>query len=310
MRNLMRKFCRTILFFGIFLSLFFTGCGTPIYRQGNLTRGVFETGTPENFSGFGKEMPSHSSVKSFSLSFDFSTTQEMKMKNVENQKLKLSDYDPLYSGSENDYTILSKTKIKDFRYKRNRIPVAVSFTHLFNEYDFAWGYSLGLDPGLYGRFVFGVNRKNFEIGAYIDLGLVDFSDVSFNYYECMGPTYGANACNEFSGEKHLEKDDVWQTRLGGGIYVTFFWNGFAFTYAPLLYMPIYDNEFNVEKTDTTKGDDVLHIRVSYPFVLSQYLGISKWLNEHWKLSVGGMIQSSVYFNDVYLTANSSLGYWF
>ena len=55
----------------------------------------------------------------------------MKMRNVENAKLKKSDYDPLISESDGDYTIMSETKIKDFRYKRNRFPVSFAFTHLF-----------------------------------------------------------------------------------------------------------------------------------------------------------------------------------
>ena len=82
-------------------AMFLAGCGTPVYRQGNLTQGVFETSVPENFTGAGKEFAAGSSIKGDSLSFDYTTEEEMKMKNVKNAKLKKGDYDPLISETRN-----------------------------------------------------------------------------------------------------------------------------------------------------------------------------------------------------------------
>lgn len=291
----------------------FTGCSNPIYRQGNLTQGTFEANVPENFSGIGKELARNSSIKGFSLSLDYTTSKEMKMRNVENAKLKKSDYDPLISESDGDYTIMSETKIKDFRYKRNRFPVSFAFTHLFkaNENDFTWGYSIGLDPGLYARIAGGINKKHFEVGAYFDIEFVNFGDIDFDYYECTSHTK-ESGCLKTSEEKHFKEKNVRQSRLGGGFYVSFYMHGFALSYAPFIYVPASLQAYDLEETNEheTTIYDGFHTRVDQPFILSQYIGISKWITDHWKLSLGSSLLSNMYLDDVYLTVNSSLGYWF
>ena len=292
---------------GISCAVVFTGCSNPIYRQGNLTQGSFEIGVPDNFAGVGKELPANSSIKGFSLSLNYTTEEEMKMKNVHNAELKESDIDPL-TADDDDYTIMSRTKIKDFRYKRNRFPVSFAFTHLFKAKEsFSWGYSIGLDPGLYTRIVGGINKKNFEVGAYLDLGLYDVGDVSFDYYECTNYTKD-KGCTETSEEKHFKEKNVRQARLGGGAYTSFYWNGFALSYSPMIYWPTVAQDYDLKDIGLYDG---FRTRVEQPFVLSQYIGASKWFNEHWKVSLGATFLSSLYFNGgVYLTANSSLGYWF
>ena len=207
-------------------AMFLAGCGTPVYRQGNLTQGVFETSVPENFTGAGKEFAAGSSIKGVSLSFDYTTEEEMKMKNVKNAKLKEGDYDPLISGSDDDKKIMSETKIKKFSYRRNRFPVSAAFTHLFKAKDeVAWGYSIGLDPGFYARVIGGINKKNFEVGAYFDIEFYNVGDISFDYYECSAPT--KEGCKEKTKEKHLEEKNVRQSRQGAGIYTSFYMKGLA-----------------------------------------------------------------------------------
>jgi len=301
-----------ILLAGIFCAVFFTGCATPIYRQGNLTQGSFEIGVPDNFTGIGKELPANSSIKGFSLSLNYTTKEEMKMKNVHNAELNESDIDPL-TANDNDFTIMSRTKIEDFRYKRNRFPVSFAFTHLFKAKETSsWGYSIGLDPGLYARLAGGINKRHFEVGAYFDLGLYDVGDVSFDYYECSSITRGSD-CTEKSEVKHFNEKNVRQARLGGGVYTSFYWNGFALSYSPMIYWPTVEQEYELKETNEYNHEETFDFRtrVEQPFVLSQYIGASMWFNEHWKVSLGATFLSSLCFNGgVYLTANSSLGYWF
>ena len=298
---------------GISCAVVFTGCSNPIYRQGNLTQGSFEIGVPDNFAGVGKELPANSSIKGFSLSLNYTTEEEMKMKDVHNAKLKESDIDPLVS-DDDDFTIMSKTKIKDFRYKRNRFPVSFAFTHQFKaKDDLSWGYSIGLDPGFFTRVFGGVNKQHYEIGAYFDLEFYDTGDVSFDYYECTSYTLN-NGCTETSDVKHFEEKNVRQARLGGGLYTSFYWNGFAVSYSPMIYMPSVEQGYESELEDMgayDKENYEFRTRVDQPFVLSQYIGASKWINDHWKVSLGTTLLSSLYISDgVYLTVNSSLGYWF
>ena len=308
----MRLFHLKALLAGFSCAVLFTGCSNPIYRQGNLTQGTFEIGVPDNFTGVGKELPNNSSIKGFSLSLNYTTKDEMKMKDVHNAELKESDIDPLVS-DDDDYTIMSRTKIKDFRYKRNRFPVSFAFTHLFKmNSELSWGYSIGFDPALYARVSGGINKKNFEVGAYFDVGLYNLGDVSFDYYECTSHS-PKDGCSETSEVKHFEKKNVRQARLGGGAYTSFYWNGFALSYSPMIYWPTVAQSYDLKEKNKYNKEETFDFktRVEQPFVLSQYIGASKWINDHWKLSLGATLLSSLYFNSgAYPTANTSLGYWF
>ena len=85
-------------------------------------------------------------------------------------------------------------------------------------------------------------------------------------------------------------------------------NGLAISYSPLLYVPTIEQEYELQENDMHGNS--LRTRVDNPFILSQYAGVSKWIGEHWKVSLGATVLSSLYFNDFYLTANASLGFWF
>lgn len=307
----MRRFHSNTLLVGLSCAIFFTGCTNPIYRQGNLTQGTFEIGVPDNFTGVGKELPRKSSIKGISLSLNYTTKDEMKMKDVHNAKLKESDIDPLVSDKDN-YTIMSRTKINDFRYKRNRFPASFAFTHLLKT-NSPWlgGYSIGFDPGLYVRISGGFNMEHFEVGGYLDLGLYNLGDVSFDYYECTTYTK-STGCTETSEVKHFKEKNVRQARLGGGAYTSFYWNGFALSYSPMIYLPSIVQEYELKEKGVYNEETFDFItRVELPFVLSQYIGASKWINSHWKVALGATLLSSLNFNGgVYPTANTSLGYWF
>ena len=277
----MRHFHLKALLAGFSCAVLFTGCSNPIYRQGNLTQGTFEIGVPDNFTGVGKELPNNSSIKGFSLSLNYTTKDEMKMKDVHNAELKESDIDPLVSDLFKSSNALSG------------------------------GYSIGFDPGLYARVSGGINKEHFEVGAYFDLGLYDLGDVSFDYYECTTYTK-STGCTETSEVKHFKEKNVWQVRLGGGAYTSFYWNSFALSYSPMIYLPTIEQGYELKEQGVYKEETFdFRTRVELPFVLSQYIGASKWINNHWKVSLGATLLSSLYFNGgVYPTANTSLGYWF
>ena len=147
-------------------------------------------------------------------------------------------------------------------------------------------------------------------------------DISFDYYECSAPT--KEGCKEKTEEKHLEEENVRQGRLGAGIYTSFYMNGLAISYSPLLYVPTIEQEYELQENDmhgntlrTRVGNPFILSQyagvskwIDDPFILSQYAGVSKWIDEHWKVSLGATVLSSLYFNDFYLTANASLGFWF
>lgn len=195
----------------------------------------------------------------------------------------------------------SACKIRDFYYKRNRFPVSASFTYLKKYEFFVHGFSVGINPDVYARYVLGVNAERFEVGGFVDAGINFFSENSFDFYECV--RYSPEGCLEFSEIKHLDNEGGW--RLGAGLYASLFVGRFALSYSP----SIYHNKGNLEDADY-EGVDWLEFRVNEPFVLSQYMGASVWVHDHWKVTFGVTALSPLNFDDLYWTINSSVGYWF
>lgn len=286
------------------------GCGTPVYRQGIVNKGSFEIGVPENFAGVGKAIPENSTINSFSVGFDYTTSAEMKVRGVKNSELKLSDYDPLYGGSDNDFTVIKETKVKSFKYKRNRFPLSASYTRLTQKSSEFYGFSAGVDPEPYGRFIFGANKESFEFGGYVDLelGVFGIGDVTVDYYECLYVYSKEERCSERTEERHFETDDGAFWRAGLGFFASYFVKNFALSYSPYLYKPHLQEFFDIKDEDGISAE--FGIPVIYPWVLSQYAGASLWLNEHWKVSLGVTVLNSLDFDDFFLTANGSIGFWF
>jgi hypothetical protein len=44
--------------------------------------------------------------------------------------------------------------------------------------------------------------------------------------------------------------------------------------------------------------------------VSQYVGLSFWITDHWKISGGVTFLTPVDFNDFAMTGNTSVGFWF
>lgn len=302
------RICNVALAMLLFVLL--VGCSNPTYRQGVVNRGTFEIGVPENFAGAGKTLPENSSINSFSVGFDYTTSAEMKVRGVKNSELKLSDYDPLYYGSDDDFIVVKETKVESFKYKRNRFPLTASYTRLTKKLSEFYGFSVGIDPEPYGRFIFGANKESFEFGGYVDLGLGVFGigDVSVDYYECLHGYSKEERCTERTEEKYFEVNDAGFWRAGLGAFASYFVKNFALSYSPYLYKPFLQEFFDIKDEDGISSE--FGIPVIYPWVLSQYVGASLWLNEHWKVSLGVTVLNSLDFDDFFLTANGSIGFWF
>lgn len=292
----------------VFIAISLIGCGETYIKQGNVTNGVFEVNVPDNFSGIGKNVTQHSSVHNINLGLDYTTQEKMKMSGAFNDKLQYSDYDDLVGeNNKQNYDILPKTKIKDFKYSRYRFPISLSFTSIDKEESFVHGYTIGFDPGIYWRYILGVNKEFFEAGGFFDLSLNPFADNSFDFYEC---TTREKGCEEKSEIKHLDQDNNSQGRWGLGAFASAYYGRFALSYSPAIYF--YTNSMTEEeyKSDKYDGTAELRFRLTQPPILSQYIGASSWIADKWKFSLGAKVLSPIDLNDFYWSINTSIGYWF
>lgn len=309
MKKLLPKYCVFVLW-GMVLAIFLVGCGTPYYNQANITKGLFEINVPQNFTGAGKNFSENTVLRNFSLALNFSPHSRINMRGVWNDKLSVSDYDPLVS-DDNDHKILPKQKIEDFKFKRGHFPLEVSYTHMRKYKILVSGYSFGLGANDYARLFLGINKENFELGIFGDIGF-SLGEATFDYQVCDEGAFREGWCED-PMEGHIDEESVLMTNSLVGTYGSVYWNGIGLSYSASIFVPGLKNEYEriVKKSEIVKDKESFYIRVQNGlFLLNQYMGASTWIGEHWKFSVGATALSNLYLDEFYWTANTSVGYWF
>lgn len=202
-----------------------------------------------------------------------------------------------------DFVIMPETELDDFQYTFNRIPLALSFTYFAKRIGLTYGVSAGYNSGLFAQFIVGSNFHSFEIGGYLDLAVLDNGSASFDYYSCESYSR-ADGCSKTSELHRLEVESVFYERVGVGFYTTFIFDDFSVSYSPYLYLPIIPDSFSSEYLY-----ELVELRVVNPPILSQYLGVNKWIGSHWKIMFGITGLSDLSFHDVGVGVSGSAGFW-
>lgn len=257
-------------------------CGT---QEVSLSKGRFSFPVAHNFIGAAKELPQKTSINNMIVSLAYVP---------EESSLRMND-------------VKNDGKSVDFVYSLNRLPVMVSYTHLNKKRSFLLGFGLGCGRYFYGRFIAGGNKKHIEWGGYFDLGFgFDSGSYEYSYYESSGffSTVGEGYIHR--GDSTYSDESIFHFVWTLGGYVSYYHGAFGVTYAPSLYAPW--NRFNLPVYAMNDGD--YDYSFWFPEVLSQYVGISFWLTDHWKISGGATFLTPIYFNSIVVLANTSISFWF
>ena len=260
-------------------------CGTT---EISMNKGTFDVPVQHNFIGVGKELPPKTSINNVTVSLAFVPEDSLRIRK-------------LYNDSTSSF---KKSKI-DFNYKLNQFPVMASYMYYYKGHICIAGLGVGFGKYLFGRFVFGINDKHYETGMYGDLGYgFDKGAYDYRYYEASGfvTTEGFSR----SGDSTYSNKDIGHFVTSFGLYASYYYGPLGVTYSPSVYAPWRRRDLPVN----AQNNDDYDIFFDFPKIISQYLGLSFWIMDHWKISGGVTFLTPVDFSDFVMTGNTSIGYWF
>ena len=265
------------------VSILFYGCS---YRP--ILKGEFEAEPPQNFVGVGKELPKNSTLNGFTVSGVYVPNIRMHVDNLYN----------VYPGDGDGEGRIKGAKV-NFWYELDKFPVMASYTKLFKMDQVVGGFSLNVGKNFFGRFIYGLNRKNYEAGVYGDIGY------GFNksHYIFMPGCY-----NSLDKYNNCSVDTVSVTQghfvSSFGAYFSAYFDDFGFTYSPMAYGP-----WRAAYLDAYYNSDI-NLEFDFPLIFSHYVGISFWLMDHWKFTGGASFLHAWEYEKFYVIGNASIGYWF
>ena len=278
---------RILLFCAVTFSVLMSGC---TIRAMSLYKGDFEAPAYHNFVGVGKNLQENSGISNITLSGVYVPDRSMRIHGLYNE--------PEDCDSEAKDCYFTKSRIK-FRYNLDRFPVMASYTHLYKWQKIIAGVGVGVSKYLQGRFIFGMNDKNYEFGAYGDIGY-GFGEGKYSYkqraYDLFGDEYGEYRYSD----KYIGH---FVSAFGG--YASLYYGSFGVTYSPALYAPWRTRELPI--SESYEDFDTFF---DFPKIISQYIGLSVWITDHWKFTSGATFLTPVNMDQLVVTGNSSIGFWF
>ena len=148
------KFSRFICFSGIWLvSIFLGGCGGV-----QVHRGSFYVLFPDAYVGPAYSMENDSNMWKVNISARIPNNKHVHLNGIVNDEV---------DGYEYNF----KPTVADIYYDFKIFPVTASFDYYVKKKFMLGGVGFGLEPYPYFRFTGGLNLSDFEIGAFMSLGL-------------------------------------------------------------------------------------------------------------------------------------------
>lgn len=284
---------RILLFCAIAFSVLMNGCAI---REMSLSKGQFEAPAHHHFIGAGRNLPENSSINSLTLSGVYVPEEKMRLHGVYN--------DPKECDSETKDCFFEKSRIK-FWYRLDRYPLKGSYTRLYKWQELVAGFEIGVSKYLQGRFIFGLNDKNYEVGMYGDIGY-GFNKASYDYKQeeyTLFSLVGENG--HLYGESSYSDEYIGHFITAFGGYASLYYGVLGVTYSASLYAPWARRDLPI-----SESHDDFDVFFDFPKFLSQYLGMSFWITNHWKFSAGATLLSPVNMEEFVVMGNSSIGFWF
>lgn len=268
-----------------------SACGSTTSKtdEMSLYKGRFMVPVIHHFVGVGGELPKKTSAKDLTLLMNYASDKSLRVHGVYNDTNEQSKKNPI-----------------DFKYSLNSFPLALSFTYHRKLGSGTIGVSASGVTPFHGRFSYGMNTKHVECGFYLDFGF-GFDKGSYDYHYVETTT--KNSLLFISTESNVVAGDSTYSNysfhflLAIGSYVSFYYGPFVVSYSPSYYSPWIDSPLPANGSD----HGYYTIGFSFPAFLSQYVGLSYWLSDHWKIS-GGATLMIANFDDWTVVTNASIGF--
>ena len=276
------KFSRFICFFGILLlSIFLDGCGGV-----QVHRGSFEVLVPDAYVGPAIALKNDSNMRKVCISARIPNNKHLHLDGIVNDAV--SGYEYGFGSTE-----------ADIYYDFKIFPVTASFDYYVKKKFMLGGVGFGLEPYPYFRFTGGLNLSDFEIGAFMSLGL---GVVKYSAYAPYIADQGNMAGAGTSTKGVIECDECYEPKLNGnfGLYISaFLLNDFTLSYSLSAYNPWLRSDLQGYP-----------LAFDFPFIFSHYFGGSYLFARHWQVSLGANAHWGSSFSEVIWNAESKISILF
>jgi len=276
------KFSRFFAFFGILLlSIFLDGCGGV-----QVHRGSFEALVPDAYVGPAVAIKNDSRMWKVNISARIPNNKHLHLDGIENDSVEGFEYS--FEPTE-----------ADIYYGFKIFPVTASFDYYVKKKFMLGGVGFGLEPYPYFRFTGGLNLSDFEIGAFMSLGLgvVKYSAYA-PYIDDQGNMAGAGT----STKGVIECDECYEPKLNGnfGLYISaFLLNDFTLSYSLSAYNPWLHSDLQGYP-----------LAFDFPFIFSHYFGGSYLIARRWQVSLGANVHWSDSFSEIIWNVESKFSILF
>ena len=276
------NFSRILCFFCILLvSVFIEGCGGV-----QVHRGSFEALVPDAYVGPAIAVKNDSSMWKVDISVRVPNNKHLHLNGIVNDEI-------------DGYEYSFKPSDADIYYDFKIFPVTASFDYYVKKKFMLGGVGFGLEPYPYFRFTGGLNLSDFEIGAFMSLGL---SVVKYSAYAPYIDDQGNMAGAGTSTKGVIECDVCYEPKLNGnfGLYISAFLpNDFTLSYSLSAYNPWLRSDLQGYP-----------LAFDFPFIFSHYFGGSYLFARHWQVSLGANAHWGSSFSEVIWNAESKISILF
>lgn len=232
------------------------------WQKASVKEGIFDVYAPAPFTGAAFSMDEKSRAMRASVQIRSYGKETWQLEDIQNDDIH-EDGVKLQGGDAN------------IAYRFKRFPITGSFDYFSKNELSLWGAGIGLDPYPFIRGSIGINSRYIEVGvtAYLNVSMnTSNNKIEWVSHEYQGIAYGYE---NYTGK---EEGEYQEFKLHGGFggFINFFPIKFiAISYAPFFYRPWWDDEVRDYE-----------ISFRFPFIISQYFGVSILIAKHVQLSAG------------------------
>ena len=256
------------------------------WQKASVKEGIFDVYAPTPFTGAAFSMDEKSRAMRASVQIRSYGKETWQLEDIQNDDIH-EDGVKLQGGDAN------------IAYRFKRFPITGSFDYFSKNELSLWGAGIGLDPYPFIRGSIGINSRYIEVGvtAYLNVSMnTSNNKIEWVSHEYQGIAYGYE---NYTGK---EEGEYQEFKLHGGFggFINFFPIKFiAISYAPFFYRPWWDDEVRDYE-----------ISFRFPFIISQYFGVSILIAKHVQLSAGATLYLSPAVKGSYWFFDSGIGFVF
>ena len=254
------------------------------WQKASVKEGIFDVYAPTPFTGAAFSMDEKSRAMRASVQIRSYGKETWQLEDIQNDDIH-EDGVKLQGGDAN------------IAYRFKRFPITGSFDYFSKNELSLWGAGIGLDPYPFIRTTAGINSR------FIEAGVSAYLSIGNNTYDAKGEWLHKDGIGWYDDTRgEIDCEDCHEITLHGGFggYINVFpIKALALSYAPFFYRPLWNGDI-----------DGNNLSFQFPYIISQYLGVSYLIAKHVQVSVGASVYLGEAFEGRYWFFDSGIGFVF